>query len=641
MAKNSLINKKKFNQAVILAGGFGTRIKSRIGTIPKPMALIGPIPLLEHQIRLCARNGILRLLILIHYRADIIMDYFGDGSNFNVEISYRIETSPRGTAGAVFDSLNLLSDDFIVLYGDTFLEVDLKKFYNFHFANRSSATLFLHPNNHPHDSDLVEIDSNYNVTNFHLKGARGSSLIHRNLVNAALYVINKQDLKRFFISTGIVDFAKDIFPSMLKGSCKLRGYVSVEYIKDMGTPERYEKVNLNYNDGVHILLSNNALKKAIFLDRDGTLNALNGYISSVDQIELLEGVPEAIRKLNNTGFLSICITNQPVIARGEASISDVNLINYKMQDMLGHEGAYLDGIYFCPHHPDSGYSGEIPALKINCSCRKPNTGLIEEAIKVFDIDRANSWFIGDSSSDVLAGKNAGLKTILLLTGSAGRDGKYACHPDYTFYDLNEAVDWATHGYVEIKKKIAEYLTKIYGSRVILVGGLSRSGKTTFASALCDVLDFYGIKAHHINLDSWLKPIGIRSEINSVIDRYDLEEFFKAVEPIVYATTRGSIFIPQLDRLSGNKSESLECSIGPKEIIIIEGVPALLSNKIRSFSSLNFYIDICENIRNLRFIKEYRLRGLDDISISELASRRIEEIEIVKSSITINDIIVKI
>lgn len=633
--------KNKLNDVVILAGGFGTRLKSIIGSIPKPMALIGDIPLLEHQIMLCKKYGFVNILILVHYQADTIINYFGDGKNFDVNITYRVESVPRGTAGAVLDSLHLLSDNFLVLYGDTFLEVNLRKFFNLHSSSFPAATLFIHPNSHPYDSDLVEIDSDANIIEIHCKDKNRSNLVLKNLVNAALYIINKNEINKFKFKGDKIDFMKDIFPELLNSSCTLKGYLSAEYIKDMGTPDRYEKVNSDYNFGLHKILSSENPKKAVFLDRDGTLNILNGYINSIEQITLIDGVSKAINKLNSSGFLSLCITNQPVIARGEASFSDIYAVNNKLESLLGEGGAYLDGLYFCPHHPDSGYSGEVVSLKINCNCRKPNTGLIDSAVNLYDINKENSWFIGDSTSDILAGKNAGLKTILLQTGSAGKDGLYKCNPDYIFYDLNDAVDWIVDGNLTVKQKISKFLPVIFKSRVILVGGLARSGKTIFSSALVDVLRFYGFTAHHISIDSWLKPIGVRSQISSVIDRYYLDEFYKLIEPIANSSVRRNLHVPQIDRLSGSESKPLNISIGPKDIMIIEGVPALLSFNLRCISSLSFYIETCDIKRNLRFLKEYKLRGLDDISIAKLISSRFEEVELIKSSITTDDIIIKI
>ena len=168
----------------------------------------------------------------------------------------------------------------------------------------------------------------------------------------------------------------------------------------------------------------NIIKKSyflIFLDRDGTINKEVGFLNDIDQFELLPGVGDAIGKINQSGYLAIVITNQPVIARGELSCEGLEEIHNKMETLLGEEGVYLDGLYYCPHHPHSGYEGEARELKIDCDCRKPKPGMLYVAAEEFHIDLKDSWMVGDREQDIAAGKNAGCKTVLIGKGSFGQD----------------------------------------------------------------------------------------------------------------------------------------------------------------------------------------------------------------------------
>ena len=154
-------------------------------------------------------------------------------------------------------------------------------------------------------------------------------------------------------------------------------------------------------------------QRAIFLDRDGTINKYVGFLRNINDFELLPGASDAIKMINSSGYLAIVITNQPVIARGEVTFEELDEIHNKMETLLGNDGAYLDAIYYCPHHPHRGYDGEIPELKIDCDCRKPKPGLLFKAAKDFNIDLSKSWMIGDDDTDVEAGFNAGCRAIKL------------------------------------------------------------------------------------------------------------------------------------------------------------------------------------------------------------------------------------
>jgi histidinol-phosphate phosphatase family protein len=433
------------NQAVILAGGKGTRLKDRLGDLPKPMISISGKPLLEHQVDLARRYGFTRLLFFVHHRADLIEQHFEDGSRWGVNIRYIVEKEPLGTAGAVLAGFEELADSFLVMYGDTMVNVDLQRIWSRHREKRADGTLLLHPNDHPLDSDLVEVNSESFVTAFHNR-PHSDGVWRQNLVNAALYVLEKRTLAAFrgkfraSLGPAVFDFGRDLFPAMLESGARLLGYNSPEYIKDIGTPQRYEKVCAEFTSGVIAASSLATPQRVVFLDRDGTLVAEKDCLRTADELELLPGVAEAIQRLNHHGWRAVVVTNQPVIAKGWCTERELQNMHNKLETLLGREHTFLDRIYFCPHHPEKGFAGERPELKIDCDCRKPKTGMIRQAASDLNADLKRSWLIGDTTTDLQTAKNAGLKSILVRSGYAGRDGKYDATPDFIADNILGAVN---------------------------------------------------------------------------------------------------------------------------------------------------------------------------------------------------------
>lgn len=393
-----------------MAGGKGTRISSITSDIPKPMIKIGDKPVLEHEI-ICLRDqGFKDIILTVSHLGNLIMDYFGDGSKFGVHIDYYFEEVPLGNAGALFKIKEKLTDDFLLLNADALFNIDFNRFVNYHKQKGGLVTLFTHPNSHPYDSGLIIVDENNAVKEW-LNKEEARPTWYKNRVNAGLHVISPKILDVTFDKEKI-DLDRDLLKPLC-GSGKMFAYDSSEYVKDMGTPDRFYAVSEEFKKGI---VANKSLinkQKAIFLDRDGTINKYIGFLRNINDFELLPGVNEAIKMINASGYLAIVVTNQPVIARGEVSFAELDEIHNKMETLLGKDGAYLDAIYFCPHHPHKGYEGEIPKLKFDCDCRKPKPGLLIKAAEDFNIDLSKSWMIGDGESDVLAGKAAGCKTILL------------------------------------------------------------------------------------------------------------------------------------------------------------------------------------------------------------------------------------
>jgi len=427
-------------QLIILAGGLGSRLKARLGDLPKPMIPIGGKPLLEHQIELAKRHGFTDIIIFACYRPDIIERHFGDGSRWGVKIVYVIEKEPLGTAGAVLAGFSSLASRFLVLYGDTMINVDLDRIWKAHIGQKAGATLLLHPNDHPLDSDLVETDAEGWIRAFHGR-PHPADKFFQNLVNAGLYVINKDALAPLATAPKYLDFGKDLFPAMLAHGVKLYGYNTPEYIKDIGTPQRYDRICTEFERGVIQRSSLSTQQRAVFLDRDGTLNTEIDGVTSAEKFELLPRAAQAIHTLNHHGYRVVLVTNQPIVAKGFCSEVDLQNIHNKLETLLGQEHAFLDRIYYCPHHPDKGFPGERIELKIQCACRKPGPGMILDAVRDLNLDLAASWMIGDTTTDIQTAQNAGVPAILVKTGYAGKDAKYNVKPDFTFDTLEAAADW--------------------------------------------------------------------------------------------------------------------------------------------------------------------------------------------------------
>ncbi len=184
------------------------------------------------------------------------------------------------------------------------------------------------------------------------------------------------------------------------------------------------------------------MKKAVFLDRDGTVNEEVGYMRDLSLLTLIPGVGRAIKKLNAAGFLVVLVTNQSGVARGYFPESLVAEAHARLKELLGKDGARLDAIYYCPHHPTAGTTRHTKV----CACRKPGTGLIDQAARDLAIDVHQSYMVGDKWSDVELGHRAGAASILVRSGFAADDPgnarpEHVGDPDFTAHDLAEAADW--------------------------------------------------------------------------------------------------------------------------------------------------------------------------------------------------------
>lgn len=427
-------------KAVIQAGGKGTRISEITGdVIPKPMLEISGYPILYHQMMNLKKNGITDITVIIGHLGNVIKDYFKDGKELGLNISYVEEDpqKPLGTAGSLYFLKDKLKENFVFLLADVFIDIDFEKMEAYHEANNADVTLLTHPNGHPFDSDLV-VEEGGVVKAFDYKTNDRTTYNYKNLVNAGVMIFSPSVFK-YLTELKKYNYEKDIIVPLISEG-KVISYKSSEYAKDMGTPERYRRVQEDYSSGICDAKNLANKQKAIFLDRDGTINEYVGFLRKKEEFELIPGVSEAIKKINNSGYLAIVVTNQPVIARGEVTEEELEEIHKKMETLLGLDGAYIDDIYYCPHHPDKGFEGEIPELKIECDCRKPKIGMLEKAAREHNIDLSSSIMIGDSTLDIKMAENAGMQSALLKTGQKGEDGKYDVSPTLIAEDLNDAIN---------------------------------------------------------------------------------------------------------------------------------------------------------------------------------------------------------
>ncbi len=602
-------------KAVILAGGKGTRMGQHTQLIPKPMLKVGDKPVLEHQVVLLKKYDILEIIILVNHLKDKIMEYFGRGEKWGVNISYYEEKEPLGTVGGIKEIENILKEDFIVFYGDVMVNMQLQYLIDFHCAHQSECTLVLHPNDHPYDSDLADTDKTGRVKAIYPK-PHTKGKYYRNLVNAGVYIFHPK-LLTYLEKDKKADFGRDIFPEIYD-KIRMFGYHSSEYLKDMGTPSRWEEVENDYQSGKTERMEYGNPQKAIFLDRDGVINVEQSFIHRPEDMNLYPFTSEALGKINQSEYLSVVVTNQSVIARNLCTIEELENIHNKLETDLGNEHAYLDAIYYCPHHPDKGYPEENAEYKIDCNCRKPKTGMFEDAARDFHIDLRQSYMIGDSERDVIAGKNAGCITVGVMTGYGMR--KTAVRPDFFFKDLLEAVNFILDEpyhdlFQQVFGKFREAGKKPF---VISIGGNAKSGKSTLAAYLSQKFLQNGYRTLSVGLDNWILPEDQRDNCKSVYDRFNLEKIITDLDTFFKGDKIGLLSYPNHpDR----EAQPVEYHYTGEDVVIIEGIVALSSESLRDKSHLKVFMETDTALQKERIINYYTWRGREQADIEQLFEKR--------------------
>jgi D,D-heptose 1,7-bisphosphate phosphatase len=505
----------------------------------------------------------------------------------------------------------------------------------FHCRKESQCSLVLHPNDHPYDSDLVEINTEDRIVAFHPKPHNSGTWYH-NMVNAGAYIMSPSIL-RFLENGKKADFGRNVFPR-LYNQIPMYGYHTSEYLKDMGTPDRLAKVRLDLKTGEISRKSFKNPQRAVFLDRDGVLNVERSFISRPDELELYDFSHTALRKINQSGYLSVVVTNQSAIARNICTEEDVQNIHKKMETLLGEQGAWLDAIYFCPHHPDKGFPEENPVFKIDCECRKPKTGMFRKAIEKFNISTEESFMIGDSERDIQAGINVGCVTIGVRTGYGMKKTKLI--PDYMFSNLAEAVDFIVD---DPLRKDFEIISAHYNAYtgttpwVILIGGNTRTGKSTLASCLRIAFEKTGRRVLQVCLDNWLHPESKRTESMNVYDRFRLQELEK---DMVKLFSGEAVELPSYPNHPDREPVLLRYNPDRVEIMIIEGVVALSSEIIRHSAHLKIFTTLNAGQFRKRVEEYYCWRNKTAAEINFLIKKReSDEYQLIEKESKFADLII--
>lgn len=426
------------DQVVVLCGGRGTRLRSEIGDLPKALVEVGGRPLLARLLDDLAVAGASEVLLLAGTGGERLTEAARSLAPQGLRIETVIEPEPRGTAGALQGVADRLSKRFVYVMGDVFTSLDWVRLAEAAGVNQGVATLLVHRSSHPEDSDLVIADDLDRVIGWIGSDPAlraGAAAASGPLTNAGVAVLSREILK-WIPPERPSDLFGQVMPAAIDVRLPVFAYRSSEYVKDLGTPGRLRAVREDFEQG-------RTRRKAelVLLDRDGVLNEELGLISSPDQLRLLPGAAQGLKHLNQAGIRAVVVTNQPVLARGMCSEETLNQIHARLERLLADGGARLDGLLFCPHHPETHHSEGVPALRGPCTCRKPAVGMAEKAMAEQGIPPWRTVVIGDRSVDMQLAVNAGLAGIGLQTGAGCRDERCPARATWTFPDLLSAAEW--------------------------------------------------------------------------------------------------------------------------------------------------------------------------------------------------------
>ncbi|MBS2025488.1 MAG: HAD-IIIA family hydrolase [Deltaproteobacteria bacterium] len=608
-------------QAVVLAGGKGTRLGA---DMPKPLVPVNGVPMIDHVLGWLGREGVTDIVLCTAFQHEKFAAHLGVGRTRGLEIRTSIETEPLGTAGAVKKAAALLDDEFLVVYADVLADVSVLELLRAHRANAAWATLVVHPNNHPFDSDRVIADARGRVLKMVRKedqaGADAGALC-----SAALYVCSKRVLGEIPDDAVPRDFAREVFPDLARRGLPLFAYRTGEYLKDMGTTARRAQVERDLARGIPRSMRRSAERPAVLLDRDGVLIEDVPFLSDAAQLEIVPGTAAALRRLNEAHVIAACVTNQPVIARGEVTEDGLADIHRRMEGLLGADGAWLDELFVCPHHTERGFLGERPELKVACTCRKPLPGLLHQAEASLGVARRSSIVVGDRSTDLLCARLGGYLGVGVRTGSACRDGKHLVPPETPIVaDVAQAVAFMLDTAPSWDALLAGRAAASGTSAVVLVGGPSRAGKTVAASALALRFESQGRRTLRLSLDRFIQPANERRSESTVAERTSFAQAEAAVRALAAGT---AIEVPGYDPLTRERAPT-EVLQRSGEVLIIDGV---LACALDVPGALKVWLGADPVALRARRLDFYRWKGLTGAALDEAVDGRAEESDAVAAT----------
>ena len=424
----------RLRHAAIVAGGLGSRAQGLTGdAIPKALLPVAGVPILFRQLAVLAREGITNVTVLAgHLGAQLAPAVEAEARRLSLAVSVLVEKEPLGTAGCL-TALDIC-EDILIVYGDMLFDLDLERLAAAQAAGGAELTIVAHPNDHPETSDLV-VERGGLARAILAKGAPREG-DQRNLVPAGLYLAAPVFF-RGLVPRVKADMIHDVLPERMAAGAMIGVYNSPEYLRDVGTPARHALAEADIRAGRVEAQSLRRSRPAIFFDIDGVLNAEPGGhgVLSPDDVRLLPGAAAALNAARAAGFLAVGITNRPQLAKGLLDEDGLQRIFGRLESLLARDKAWLDRIYYCPHHPEAGHAGEVTALKIACDCRKPAPGMLRTAVRDLNIDLRRSVMIGDSPRDIGAAKAMGIKIYGVRTGAGFADSQ----PDALFEGVLEAV----------------------------------------------------------------------------------------------------------------------------------------------------------------------------------------------------------
>ncbi|MCM1131327.1 MAG: D-glycero-beta-D-manno-heptose 1,7-bisphosphate 7-phosphatase [Roseburia sp.] len=367
-------------QAIILAGGFGTRLRSVVTDVPKPMAPVCGRPFLNYILDNLNAYHFTKVVLAVGFQKEVIMNYYKNRYK-DIEIVYSVEEGPLGTGGCLKQAMQYIDDDFaFVLNGDTLFNVDYIKMAKLNRISIACKEMI--------DFDRygeVLFDENQRIQSFEEK-----KFVHKGFINGGIYYLPKNVLDGYALGNRF-SLEKDFFEVYMK-VLSIQAFLSNAYFLDIGIPEDYDQAQIDFGK-----------KKALFLDRDGVVNIDYGHVHTIEQFHLTDFIIKTCKKYQDQGYLIFVVTNQAGIGKGLYKEMDFIKLNVYMKKLLKEKGVEIEDIFYCPHKPED-----------RCDCRKPKPGLFLEAIETYKLDVCNSVVIGDKLSDLEAGYRAGIKELYLV-----------------------------------------------------------------------------------------------------------------------------------------------------------------------------------------------------------------------------------